>query len=88
MQKKYYAIEWLTYGMINGMRCARWFWFRSARERDEWVLNGHPYRGKGFRESISSRDPELNSLQYRERKNSEIGLHIQDIRDDQRDALG
>jgi hypothetical protein len=61
---KFYAMRWVFDGLWadSGRRCVRSFWFPSKKERSEWIAEGNPYRGNGFREAIASKDRELRFL--------------------------
>jgi hypothetical protein len=81
MKRKHYAMQWII-DAHNGewaRRCAKYYWFASRFERDNWVSEGAPYRGAGFRESLKSSDLELRRLRNLERTREEVGLWIVSI---------
>jgi hypothetical protein len=79
--RKYYAMQWSLNGVYanTGSRCADYYWFNSRVERDQWVSEGAPYRGAGFRELVAGRDAELRQLKRRETRWNERGTWIEGL---------
>jgi hypothetical protein len=77
--RKHYGIQWLLNGVDanTGARCANYYWFATRSERDNWVSEGAPYRGAGFRETLPANDLELRLFLRRDQSDETIGLNVQ-----------
>ena len=76
---QHYAMQWRHNAVDanTGRRCADYFWFASRKQRDAWVEDGAPYRGRGYREPVPASDSELRALQRLELAREERGLWIE-----------